>query len=525
MIIFLGMIAGVVWNYFIGAGFALIAALFFLFSGLFLSLLILGVDKRLLSAHLAVLSFLLGNLLCLNYIELSPAHIAYKFSDSPSECFAFGVISSEPVDSVTRYGVKKNVFLVKTEYVNIRGRWMNTEGLCRTEILNSVDEFCYGDKICFFGKGSRTGYNKTGVTKSYVEYLKRKKIFARIKIDGADLILLKDNKRGLLNFKTVFKFREKISRLLDKSLFPQAAAFMKAILIGDRGKPQDLPIESFSKTGTSHILSVSGLHTALIGFMILYFLRLLGLSTKISVLFTILALFVYVFLCAAKIPVVRSFIMVSLCLTACFFERDYDVYSALSLAGIIVMLFNPLSIFDISFILSFSCVFFICFFTPALKNIFRVSQMNVLVRLIIMPLLVSFSVFIGLLPLSCYYFNITAPIGILVNLFVVPMLGLLLFMGFYYIIILMIFPVIGNVLGNFFSYFILLFFKIILVCSEIPFGYFRVPAPPVWLILVYYIALIGIFYKLKTRSVFFKKILNRLDSPFIAFYNKHIYSR
>jgi competence protein ComEC len=191
--------------------------------------------------------------------------------------------------------------------------------------------------------------------------------------------------------------------------------------------------ELFLKTGTAHILSVSGLHVAVLSAIIFFIMRIAGIPYKISSVSILLFLSCYVFFTGARAPIIRAAIMVAVFMASRLLERDFNIYSALSFAGILILFLNPMQAFAAGFVLSFACVFFICYLTPRLQSLMFPYAKKRYALYAAKTICVSISVFIGAWPIVCYYFNIVSPVSIVANIFAIPLIGAVLFIGILFI--------------------------------------------------------------------------------------------
>lgn len=165
--------------------------------------------------------------------------------------------------------------------------------------------------------------------------------------------------------------RQRLGRIIDNSLSPDNASFIKAIITGlKRGIGQDLR-DSFSSTGLAHLLSISGTHFGLLAFIIFQSVKracnflpdkvfkimtLYITPTQIAVVATLPLLVLYVLISGAGTPTIRSFIMVLIYMLALFLGRKGQWLNSLSIAAFIILIWHPEALFDVSFHLSFMAV-------------------------------------------------------------------------------------------------------------------------------------------------------------------------
>ena len=170
-------------------------------------------------------------------------------------------------------------------------------------------------------------------------------------------------------------------------------------------------------SGIAHILAVSGLHISII-VAILY--RLLKLcKVKGWARFGILAviLLFYAYICNFSVSVVRASIMSLLLMLAPLVKKQYDPLNALSLAGIVIFMINPLCVFDISFLMSFSCVLGILFICKPISKFLTSLRLPKFIADIVA---VCSSTCISLIFIQAYFFGRINLVSIFANLLLIP---------------------------------------------------------------------------------------------------------
>ncbi|MDD5432434.1 MAG: ComEC/Rec2 family competence protein [Candidatus Omnitrophica bacterium] len=203
------------------------------------------------------------------------------------------------------------------------------------------------------------------------------------------------------------------------------------MVLGEKRNVPPLINNVMMKTGTVHVLVVSGFNVGIVAFITNLLLKLLRLKRKPRIVFTILFVITYCFMTGASNPVLRATIMAIFFLSGYLIKREPDVYYSLSLAALFILSLNPLQLFDIGFQLSFASVFAIIFLYPRLKKLIRIEKLKFPAgRYIVDNLLVSFSAWIGTAGIILANFRIFSPITVLANIFVVPLATLITLCGF-----------------------------------------------------------------------------------------------
>lgn len=156
--------------------------------------------------------------------------------------------------------------------------------------------------------------------------------------------------------------------------------FLKGVVLGDLGDVDYSLQRSFSASGLAHVLSASGLHVGIVVIVSLFVLRVLTHACpgillwlpfrKLGALASIPAIIFYCALVGARVPAVRSGIMGVVIAVALLVDRKWNSVNSLAVAALIILLLDPLSLFTVSFQLSFGAVAGIFLVVPSfMRNI------------------------------------------------------------------------------------------------------------------------------------------------------------
>ncbi len=241
-------------------------------------------------------------------------------------------------------------------------------------------------------------------------------------------------------FYSIERLRISIAGFLTKSLPQDHAALYKAVLLGDKSSIAPVLLDNFRRSGVAHILAISGMHMALLGFFLFslfYFLTRLStrliLATnvrKLSMILCIGPLLLYTLLAGSNTPVLRSFIMSLIFIFAFCVNRSKSHLTILAVAAFIVLIIDPLSLKSASFQLSFAAVASIVLITPRLLPLIPFYQTlaakpgltGLLVRRAIELAAITVSATIGTLPLLIYHFNQISTVTLPANFIVEPLI-------------------------------------------------------------------------------------------------------
>ncbi len=280
---------------------------------------------------------------------------------------------------------------------------------------------------------------------NYAEYLKKQNIYhiTYIKnLSDIQFVNIKKNWSFLdLALYTKYKIIEyfKKNKYLDDTEKSIATAFLTGF---DDELHQDI-INQFAYSGTLHILSVSGFHTMLLFAMIEFIFSLIDKYkkwkwTRTSI--TISILFFYAFMTGFSAPIVRAVIMLSLFVIQQNFYTDRAIHALnmLSFAAFSVLIYNPLFINDIGFLLSFSAIVGLIYYSPKLilENILLQNIWNIISA--------SIGAQLVTLPITMYFFHSLSFSFIIANTLIIPLSTVVMYLCILSLIPFSIFSILLN---------------------------------------------------------------------------------
>ena len=199
---------------------------------------------------------------------------------------------------------------------------------------------------------------------------------------------------------------------------------MSAIVLGDRGQiPKEINM-AFRHTGTGHILVIAGLHMAMMTAMVIFILKLIRIPRPWQVGVSILLVFTYALLTGGSIPVMRAAFMASVILASMSVELESDALNSLCFAALILLLMDAGNLFDTSFQLSFAAVAAIVILYAPIEK-----RLSFCPKWLSGALSVSTAAWIGITPLQIWHFGTIAPVALIANLFIVPLLDITVALG------------------------------------------------------------------------------------------------
>ena len=227
------------------------------------------------------------------------------------------------------------------------------------------------------------------------------------------------------------------------------------------------------KSGTVHILVVSGFNVGIVAFIINLLFKILRFPRKVRIVLTVICLLIYCAITGATNPVIRATVMGLVFLAAYLLKREADVYNSLVTAALFILMINPRQLFDIGFQLSFISVLAIVYFYPKLRTLVHLEACQIkILKFIIQGCLVSFSTWLGTLVIIALNFRIIAPVTVLANMLIVPLATLITLSGFILVLSGLIYPGLAHLCSLPTTALITLLLNINAALIKLPFAFF-----------------------------------------------------
>ena len=365
----------------------------------------------------------------------------------------------------SKYNFKENTFTgIITKYeaeenkikIQIKGKEKLIINYHSTEPLN----LSYGDKILVKGTLSKPNKNTNFNTFNYQKYLYNKKIYYIVTATSIDKIA--NNKNYLYTIKNILY--QRVSNL-------KSNKYIKTLLFCNNTLDKEIK-DSYRINGISHLFSVSGMHINIFINIIYLYLNKVTYNKKIKYLITYLFIIIYLILFPSS-SLLRT------ALTTIIFSINYILklkikkIDILLLTLLISMIINPFIIYDLGYIYSYIITFFLVLNTNTIK------KKNHLQKTIYITILA----FITSIPITIYTSYEINIISIILNIFLVPIISIILLP---LTILTLIIPILDNILYPLTT--IIETFS--LSISKINITKIIIPKPYLLIIIIYYLILL-----------------------------------
>ncbi len=377
--------------------------------------------NRLLSL---LLMFAAGALCCvLNDERL----VADYYANKPASKLKISIIE-EP-------RLKNGILSFKAEVLRAYGKNLNqvlSGKLLLSVRLDSLNplQLKYGDVLIVPARSTEVSLPDNPAEFNYKTWLAAQNIYRQTFLSQKQVAKLERFAgNGLVAFALALRSRQinyYESLIKDKT----ASVLASTLILGYRANLDAETLAVYSKTGTIHVLSVSGMHVGLIYWLLnwlLFFLDRGKLLRMIKFLLIVTLIWGYTLLSGCSASVLRSAIMLSVFILAKTFSRNTNSYNIIAFAAFSLLLYDPYLVWDIGFQLSFLAVLGLIWLQPVIESCWRPK--HGWLRKFWGTIAMSLAAQLITYPLSIYYFHQFPLYFLLSNLFILLPSAVLMYMG------------------------------------------------------------------------------------------------
>ncbi len=379
-----------------------------------------------------------------------------------------------------------------------------TGELSEAKILLSTDsntDLKYGDEIKFIGKLEKPENFLTdqGKVFDYIHYLRKDGILYTMNNPKIEIV---SRDGGSPMKRTLFSIKEKFTEKIDSIIPSPESLLMGGLILGEKSSLDKNLKESFVKTGTIHIVALSGYNVTIVargvmGLFAFFFPR--GVSVGAGGV----AIILFIIMTGGSSTAVRAGIMALTAILAKVLGRPYEAGRALLLAGVVMIILNPLILaFDVSFQLSFIATIAVIFISPRFEKYFLWVTKKFDLRGVVS---VTCAAYIFVLPFILYKTGNLSLVALPANILILPIIPFTMLFGFLTGIISFFSHFLALPIG-YFTYFMLHYeLSIIQFFSSLSFSAYSIPNFPLLITVLMYVHFIYYFFWHDIRE-FFREI-------------------
>ncbi len=397
--------------------------------------------------------------------DLDPDDLAWVLTESPKPVWARGVVrealglrrsagfgfGSAPADQVTTR------FVLDLTAVTDDGRWRRAGGRAMVTVTGDRSEVRAGQAVETAGQIARiTGPTNPGEF-DYATFQRAAGIRLRLSVDDPESFWADPRGGGSMFARWLGHLRAMSRARLVEDLDPSVAPLAAALLLGQREGVDPEVNDAFARTGTTHLLAISGLQLQALAAALLVLLRVARVPRRHAYFAVALTTTAYAVLVGLAPSVVRSTVMTLTFCLAAMAQRKARPANTLALAALVTLAVNPAYLFDIGCQLSFLAIGALIWLVPPGLELARLwheairrrlfgtrsalvdrerrfepwwrTRLRQAGELLVKGVIVSGVVWLAALPLVALKFHLVSPIAVILNIPLVPMTSAALLLG------------------------------------------------------------------------------------------------
>lgn len=323
-----------------------------------------------------------------------------------------------------------------------------------------------------------------------LQYYKRKNI--DFKVNAKEISISNKEYNFFLDY--IYHLKLKLQNVYNSILSEKEAGILTAMILGDTNSLDEDVSTLYRRNGISHIIAISGLHVSLLGLTLFKLLRRISIPILPATVACVILLYAYGILTNFSVSTNRSIVMLVLYMTSLLLGRTYDLLSGTAFSALIILIQNPLELFNPGFLLSFGAILAIGTLFPVLKNMIPIQNQYV------HSLCMCIAIQVVTTPILLYYFYEIPTYSVLINLIIIPLSSLVILLA----VIAAILGAIYLPVGIFFvggAHFLLVFFeRFCTVALSLP-GNSMVTGRPNSLVILSYYLILVIFLLLNNQKI------------------------
>lgn len=456
-----------------------------------------------LPTFLIALQFLLtGIIFCTSSKEI---HHSHHFSKHQANHHIV-IVTEQPKlkGDIARFTVKVKNNVLNQKLIKASGNLL----LAMRYDTTKKFPYRYGDLLLIKSKIKETEPAYNPAEFNYKRFLAHKQIYHQSFIHLKETVKLASEKGNpIISF--ALKFREEQVEKFKKYLsYEDSKAVASTLILGYRADLDPQILQAYSNTGTLHILSVSGMHVAIVVLLLNLLFKPLeklpyGKTIKLTLMLSLI--WFYALITGLAPSILRASLMLSLILVAKYQTIKTNIFNVIGIAAFVILIINPFNLMDIGFQLSFLAVMALVHIQPIIYQCFQ--PQNRILDWMWQCASVSIAAQIATTPISLYYFHQFPLYFIISNLYMALPALVIMYGGLGFLVIASFSEILAEIIGECLNQIIYFTNKFLILIEQIP----HANITQIWLYqtetILMYIILLLLLLKLASASQKLKIII------------------
>lgn len=410
-------------------------------------------------------------------------------------------------------------FRIACQAVRNGDEWNTASGSGQVTVKGKCVDLVAGDAVQIFGHFSKPTKASNPREFDYRQYERAQRHLFRVTVNHPDCVQTRSRASSWDVRWYPQKLRSRCQHILFRH-FPRAEAELAcAMLLGTRDFLSKSRKDTFFRTGTIHLLAISGLHLGILAWCFFFVIRRTNLcsDSALLVLISILTL-AYAVMTEGRPPVLRASVLIWIICLARIFRRDGLALNSLSAAALIILTISPPQLFQVGFLLSFLAVLALLWLSPRLvpqakkdpltklidkSRSWPERQLRIVVRSLAYGCAASVSIWCLTLPITAHHFHVVSPIGLVLNIFLWIPVAIALLSGFATLSFSWLVPPVADLFAGISAVSFSYLESIVAWAQTVPGSFYWVAGPTVPLLVVFYgsLLLIAVHHWFRQRTV------------------------
>jgi competence protein ComEC len=313
---------------------------------------------------------------------------------------------------------------------------------------------------------------------------------------------------------------------------PEEVSLLEAMVLGHRSRFDRRLNEVFIRAGVIHFIAVSGTNVAILMSFVWSIGRLLRRTKRRCTWLMVLSIIIYALVADPRPPILRATVMGLLFCVALLLRRPQATLNWTSAATVILILFDPTTVFDAGFQLSFAAVLGVGYLAPALLRALVVGGLwfervvlarrfavqdrqlaraaatpslgpgrhvrrlwQVVSKYVVLLVVAGVAAWLAGLPIVAAYFHRVQPWGAISSAIVFPLMSVVMILGVLKVAITAVSPGLASVVAVLLDVTDGWLVRIVEVFAALPGTDVTASAPPWWLVVTYYVFLVAFVFR------------------------------
>ncbi|MGH2271943.1 ComEC/Rec2 family competence protein [Anaerohalosphaeraceae bacterium U12dextr] len=403
----------------------------------------------------------------------------------------------------------RSFYLALDQYQTRTGDWASARGVIRVQIAQPTVHIRSLDRVQMYCILSGLKPPANPGQFDFQKYMHSRGVHLSAAVQTSDGICVLDRPVGLTFHHIISALKRLawqglLSEMPDES--DQRTAMAAALLLGYQ-QTIDLPTnEAFLRTGLSHIISLSGMHMAIIAAIVWWIAKAAGLEKRKRAIVTWILITAYALIVPPRAPTLRAVVVCWIFCAAMLFRRRPHPVNTLAVAALVMLLYRPMDLFYPDWQLSYGTILgILLFYKPTLS---RLSQYTLeksqllatgslpartlywLIQILIEMGAVGFAAWFGGSGILLWHFGSFTPLCTFWTILVAPIVPIILYLGFFKILLAGFLPTLSAMMSVVILHCCRLFSVAVQWFAAVDFTSFRIGPVAGWIVAAYYLLIL-----------------------------------